>query len=577
MTRPNQYPGECGKIGRIHLPDTCHCKVATYEGVLERIDNAWVTFCYECYAYRQGKLFSVGERKLAADGTLNFPYKAEALPLIRAFPGYKFHDSYWTVSVDEADRQRVLEIADELNIEVDPLLRQVRESYIDSDAKEAGLYPYQLEGVHWLSKRNKALLCDDMGLGKTIQALMSLEFDDCVIVVAPAHLKWNWRNEISVWRPDFEVEVLIGKESFRIPNHGEILITNYEALPRWLIAEPTGRKVGAKRRIDLEPELIAALKKCTLIADEAHLLSNARTQRSQKVWTLARLVQKVWFLTGTPVKNRPPQLYDLLDAGNMNGETFGGFDRFYNFFNAKKRQVGRRKWATEWGQPSAEVPEILKRVMLRRERKDVLPELPDKTYQTLVVNGCGVRLRKKMDNLYGNYEEFFIQEQLPPFEEFSKVRAELASHRIPAMREYIEQVEEQDIPLVVFSAHKSPIEALESRDGWTIITGDIPTKHRQERVDAFQAGEYRGIGLTIGAGGMGFNLFRAYLGLFVDLDWTPALNLQAEDRLARIGQKHDHVLISRMVANHPLDMRCHDLIAKKMRMIKNTVQTNNGC
>lgn len=156
--------------------------------------------------------------------------------------------------------------------------------------------------------------------------------------------------------------------------------------------------------------------------------------------------------------------------------------------------------------------------------------------------------------------------ELPSFEQFSEIRALLAEARIPAMLEEVESYEESDTPLVVFSAHKAPILELGKRDGWKIITGETKPEDRRDIVHAFQNGQLKGIGLTIQAGGVGLTLTRASNALFVDLDWTPAMNIQAEDRICRIGQTSSKVLIKRMSSTHPLDVHMQELIEFKIAL-----------
>jgi hypothetical protein len=199
-----------------------------------------------------------------------------------------------------------------------------------------------------------------------------------------------------------------------------------------------------------------------------------------------------------------------------------------------------------------------------------MKDLPPKTFQTLVVNGASSSLIKELDAVWEEWKDV-IETDLPPFEEFSEIRERLARAKIPAMLEYVESAEEQDTPLIVASAHRAPIEKLGERDGWEIITGDVPSKKRQQIVDRFQAGELKGVGVTITAGGTGITLTRASTMLFVDVDWTPANNIQMADRICRIGQKADNVLILTMVIDHVLEKHIHDLIDIKMRLIFNAI------
>ena len=254
-----------------------------------------------------------------------------------------------------------------------------------------------------------------------------------------------------------------------------------------------------------------------------------------------------------------------------------------------------------FGSPRPEVPERLKRHMLRRRRSEVLKDLPAKRYKTIRVNGLDKGLQREMDEatreslraaverlgyegeqaeqkLAGSLDELLRETaaagglDLPDFRSFSALRAKLAQARIPALIEMVESYEESETPLVVFSAHRAPVLALAERDGWEVVTGDTSPERRQQLVQAFQAGELRGLALTIQAGGVGLTLTRAAHAVFVDLDWTPAMNLQAEDRICRIGQQAEGLLIVHMVSDHVLDRHIQRLILKKMRLIQQAIE-----
>jgi len=152
------------------------------------------------------------------------------------------------------------------------------------------------------------------------------------------------------------------------------------------------------------------------------------------------------------------------------------------------------------------------------------------------------------------------------------VRAELASSRTEAAHALADECEEQECPLVVFSAHVEPVRSLGARAGWAYIDGSTSMEDRERIVDQFQNGKMPGIALSIRAAGVGLTLTRAWKAVFVDLDWTPAGNAQAEDRLCRIGQTHDHIEIVQMVSDHPLDLRVLELLAEKSRVIDGAIE-----
>lgn len=402
----------------------------------------------------------------------------------------------------------------------------------------------------------------------TVQSLAALSEDGYGLVVAPAGLKYNWKEECLKWRKDLIPTILTGKDSFRWPHKQELIITNYEILPDWL-KPPT--KCKNYREIIQKWEKQLKLnhpegQNITLIVDEAHSCKNYKTQRSQKMKTLAGLVKNVWGLTGTPLMNRPIDLYGVLDSLKMSYLVFNGLDHFRQLFGAFQNNFNG--W--EYGNPSPLVPELLRRVMLRRKREEVLPDLPDKTYTVLQID-LDKKLNKEMDILWEEYEKTLIAKKLPPFEKFSEIRERIAFQRIDSMLEFVENAEEEEVPLVVFSCHLAPLDRLLLREGWTTITGDTKPERRQEIVNDFQNGKLKGVGVSIRAGGVGINLSHAWKALFVDLDWNPSINEQAESRLLRIGQKSNKVNIVRMVSNHPLDIHISKLLTQKIEMIEKTI------
>ena len=528
MLSRNQYPGKCNS-------PVCNVKVEAGAGYRQQINGRWVVWCSQCVPQRIVPTKEV-QRELSAHGEIRMPYEPENLPIIRAMPGARWNpdSKFWTVSTDDADRKRVLELADRIGLKVAEEFRAIALAEPAQNAICAGLYGFQVEGVNWLSKQTAALLGDEMGLGKSVQALMSLPSDGYGLIVVPAGLKYNWESECKKWRDDLVCTVLNGENAFRWPRKNEVVIMSYNTLPNWLITPKKPKGQSNKEyyasitqwQKGLQEKYPVSLE-TTLIVDEVHNVKNYKTQKSQKVKNLARITKRVWGLTGTPLINRPIDLYTILDGLNMAYKAFGGLPRFRTLFNAFQDRFG---W--HYGQPMSIVPELLRRVMLRRLRKEVLPDLPDKTYTTLVVDLENGSLSHELNSLWEEYGEMIeVAEELPPFEEFSKIRYELAKSRIPAMLEYVENAEEQDVPLVVFSSHLPPLDALLVREGWAVISGDTPPHRRQEIVRDFQDGKLKGVGVSIKAGGVGLTLTRAWKALFVDLDWTPAANTQAEDRL----------------------------------------------
>jgi SNF2 family DNA or RNA helicase len=177
-----------------------------------------------------------------------------------------------------------------------------------------------------------------------------------------------------------------------------------------------------------------------------------------------------------------------------------------------------------------------------------------------------------MDDLWQTYGNSMKDKELPPFEKFSGIRQKLAASRIDSVIELVEDHEEDNIPLVVFSAHLEPLDKLGEREGWAKITGQTSAENRQKIVNEFQAGNLKGVAVSIKAGGVGLTLTRAWKAIFVDLDWVPGANQQAEDRICRIGQTSQKVEIVRMYSDHVLDHHVMELISWKMSLIENAIE-----
>lgn len=562
----NKFAGACNN-------PTCKIKVASHEGFTQKINNRWVVWCKKCVPERIG-----AKRILTEDGKIIMPYEPQNLDLLRSIARWDHTNKVWNVSLEMSARHRLLEVAEKIGLEVPESLRSIEVSNEAKFATDAGLYPFQVEGVNFLAHKDKALLGDDMGLGKTVQSLMTIPVDGAALVICRAGLKYNWMDEVKKWRPDLTPVVLNGRKSFRWPSSGEVAIINSEILPDEFNTPKKDKTESMDSYWDRLRVFRSNLKKShsqaanvSLIVDEAHDYKNRNAARSRKVKEFVKLARKLIGLTGSPLTNRPEDLFGVLDVLGLATEVFGTWERFQMLFNSYTEPVwtGHRYInKIMWGKPQAVVPELLRRSMLRRLRSEVLPEIPPKTYTNLLVGPVDPSLQKALDELWEEWGTAIqITGELPPFEKFSEIREKLARSRVKDMIEYVENTEEQEVPLVVFSAHLAPLDALLGRPGWAVITGVASPQKRQEIVRAFQAGKLKGIGVSIKAGGVGINLTHAWKALFVDLGWSPADNWQAEDRIARIGQTSNKIEIVRMVSNHPLDLHVQNLLVDKIDTI----------
>lgn len=445
-------------------------------------------------------------------------------------------------------------------------------------AKGLTLYPHQEDGIKFLSSRSNAALFDSMGVGKTCQSICSIPEKSPVLIICPAVVKQTWVNEFSLWADSFNCQIINGRGNFRWPNAGEVLICNYEILPP---AKSRGRLGYC-----LDKELEDPLRGTVVICDEAHKAKNPGAKRTKSVKAICKAATnrkgKVWLLTGTPLMNRPPELWNVLGIANLQQKSFGTWKNFVSKFNGKPTGFNR---TLEWGTPKPEVPNLIRRVSLRRSLTAVIKDMPPKRRQDIVVDidkqtqdQCE-KAMLELDKLGINLEDALnssirSKRDAPGFEELSKARSMLAISKVPAALSIIEEYEEAEEPLIVFSSMRAPIDSLVNRANWEVITGSVSTKNRPAIVEKFQKGKLKGLGLTIGAGGIGITLTHGAYALFVDLDWNPANNSQAEDRIHRIGQSRPQ-LIKRIIANHALDQKICSILTKKQSIIEASIDASS--
>jgi len=214
--------------------------------------------------------------------------------------------------------------------------------------------------------------------------------------------------------------------------------------------------------------------------------------------------------------------------------------------------------------------------MLRRLKKDVLKDLPPKVYETVVVepksSPAWTKARKLLDKVWKMTPRRRDGSMgLPAFNEMSEARELLARVKIPALIELIEPYEDAGKPIVVAGAHLAPLKELGKRPGWEIIVGGMPKAKQQRIMEDFQAGKLRGVAISVEAAGIGITLTRAETMIFADQAWKPGTNMQAEDRIHRIGQKGQSTLFRILTTTHPLDQHVNALLRAKKSIIHRAI------
>ena len=429
--------------------------------------------------------------------------------------------------------------------------------------------PFQKAGIEFINQQRNVLVADEMGLGKTIQAIGYINLNPeikTVLVICPASLKLNWKSELQKWLTrSFSINVLNG--------HGlaDITITNYESVK-------TNFDILKSRMWDL------------LILDESHYIKNYKAQRTKfitgfyvdkkkGIWTagLKDYAKQKILLTGTPVLNRPMELFTQLKVlGNELGK---------NPFAFMSKYVETDRWGGAVGSKNLEELQLRLRTtcMIRREKKDVLLELPDKLRQviTLPREILSDSDRKNMDMIIQYLSESWdvatgkLTSSRIPFDEIAEMRHLQAVKKIPYVIEHLENVLENEDKVVIFAHHHDVIDAIHDkfRDISVVATGNETLKERDEAVNRFQNDP--NVKLFIGsiqAMGVGITLTASSTVIFAEVEWRPGDLFQAEDRLHRIGQKST-VLVQYLVINDSIDSYMINKILEKIGVIESVVNS----
>jgi SWI/SNF-related matrix-associated actin-dependent regulator 1 of chromatin subfamily A len=412
------------------------------------------------------------------------------------------------------------------------------------------LAPFQWAAVRYALEARRCFLADEQGLGKTVEALATLEADEAfpAVVVCPASMKLTWEREARHWLAHRSVVVASGRSA--LPPGADITILNYEI-------------VAAHR------EALARRRPRALVADESHYLKNPQAKRTQAVRRLAERVAEDGLrlaLTGTPVLNHADELIAQLRViGRL--ENFGSGASFARRFEGELSEE-RLHW------------HLRRHCFVRRLKSEVMPQLPPKRQVVVPValtNDSEYRLAEE------DVIEWLRSQPLDLRELDAKIAATLRAERLAqlaalqrlaargklaAALAWIHDFLASGLPLVVFARHREIQQAVVERFPSALhLLGEDSLAERERSVAAFQ--EEAGPSLIVCAtrvAGQGITLTRASNVCFLELEWTPALHDQAEDRCHRIGQR-DAVTAWYLLAAETSDETMARLIQRKRQVV----------
>jgi SWI/SNF-related matrix-associated actin-dependent regulator 1 of chromatin subfamily A len=501
---------------------------------------------------------------------------------------------YWSARVEAATRLRSCCNARALQVMREHLDRLAKSRAVDSSIEvpcPPGLQyePYQRAGISYALQRKDTLIGDEAGLGKTIEALGFVnklgESARSVLVVGPANLGFNWKDEAEKW--------MVGKWQVFIPRTGsdEVPATSGKILVVTSYEKVSGKKVTPFMR-SIERTWDVG------IFDEAHALKTPTSRRSQAVLGERGLLWRVHrslFLTGTPMENFPREIWPI--AAALCPAKFGDRDAFNKRYCGlhQEERNGELVWVSTGGTNLGELQQRLRATfMVRRLKADVMKELPPKRRQLVVLGDEEVdwsahpEFKKWKENYERAWEAAMARVEASKttaeyrsavrdldavtgvaFTETSDLRHKTALVKLPMCIKYLDELLASTTDnIVVFAHHNDVLEQLHEhfRDVSLLLYGPTPMQGRREIIRRFQAGEKRMFLGSLKAAGVGINLFRACIAVFVEGDWVPATMSQAEDRLCRKGQtKMVHVI--HLCLNFTLDVNMSRKVIAKQNMI----------
>lgn len=437
---------------------------------------------------------------------------------------------------------------------------------------QATLRPYQAEGFQWMMKLGAwgagACLADDMGLGKTVQTiafLLAHASEGAALVVAPASVVPNWKNEIMRFAPSLKVHVLA--------EHANRQSLVQKADAHDIVLATYGLMASIQ-------DILTQKTWATLCLDEAHNIKNRGTKTSAACMLLQGHYRII--LTGTPLQNHLGELWNLFQF--INPGLLGSYEQFHTkYIQPIEQQQDQQR--------QQQLQTLVAPFMLRRTKQAVAKELPPKTEITLDIHLTDDEMAL-YEVLRREAQQQFDEEggklSLNTLAAITKLRqtacsAQLTdlswtagSSKVNAFMELAEGIVDAGNSVLVFSQFTSFLQIVaqalkEAHLPFLYLDGTATIKQREQLVADFQKGKAPIFLISLKAGGVGLNLTAANYVIHLDPWWNPAIQQQATDRAYRIGQKQA-VTVYHLISHHTIEEKIIRLHQSKLALSESILQ-----
>ena len=413
------------------------------------------------------------------------------------------------------------------------------------------LTPFQEEGLAFLLRTDRCLLADEMGLGKTVQALAMLSQLQAypAMIIVPAHLIRNWANEIGrfIRRADggaLSIHVVKGLKPYELPP-ADLYLMHYLLLRGW-------------------KEALQEMEMRTVVFDEIQELRHSGTEKYSAANLLAERADRVVGLSGTPIYNRGAEIWNVVNT--LDFHFLGDYESF------------TREWCYGYGNQIVAKPELLgehlrsEGIMLRRTKQDVLADLPPKRRLVITVDSDDSLYQRlmgpvaeKVRQLRGSTALNASQRALLAMEVEQGERQATGLAKAPYVAQFVRALVEGGEKVLLFAHHHQVMDAYQ-KDlrslSPSFITGRETSAQKERSVERFMTGRTDLCCISLRAAS-GLNLQRATCVVFGELDWSPAVHSQAEDRAHRMGQT-DSILCYYLVSGGGSDQDVQDALGLKV-------------
>lgn len=426
------------------------------------------------------------------------------------------------------------------------------------------LFPFQHDGVKALLPVDHGFIGDEQGLGKTVQGItyMAAKKAFPFIVACPASLIINWQREVGKWLPKKKIFMATGQTPYD-DYPGDVVIVSYSVI-KFHVA---GLKMISPLGLLLDESQKIKNKKagCTKAVFE---LAGYRTSKDGKLLPpKTHTFKNIVCLSGTPVLSRPREFLTQLKLLGLT-RLFKSEWYYLNRYCGPKRNY----FGMTFDGASNEME--LNRILcgsghyVRRRKREVLKDLPDKQYAVVSINlgSAGLReyRRAEKDIAARLKKEKNKVVQLAMIEELKQLSAKL---KMPTVLSWLETFLESDEKILVFATHRLVVEEIAGKFKAPTLYGGMSAKKKQAAIDKFQT-DYKTkiMVLNITAGGVGHTITAANNVAFVEFGWTPAEHKQAEDRAHRIGQTQT-VTIWHLVAWETIEREILEKLQSKSKVV----------